>query len=100
MNRMGKAIFLFGGIGGTYGVMPELFLKLEAMVRGGENKKAAELQAAINEIIITLCGGHGSLYAMMKEVLKMREGIDLCGVRAPLANVVPEDLPLSKRAGI
>jgi N-acetylneuraminate lyase len=77
--------------------MPELFLKLEEMVRGGENKKASELQAAINEIIITLCGGHGSLYAMMKEVLKMREGIDLCGVRAPLANVVPEDLPIIER---
>ena len=35
--------------------------------------------------------GYGSMYAIIKEVLKKREGIDIGGVRKPQAGVIPED---------
>ena len=47
----GRAIGADGGIGGTYGVMPELFLKLNDLIAAGEREKATELQYDINEII-------------------------------------------------
>ena len=94
----GRLIGADGGIGGTYGVMPELFLKLDEFIRTGENEKAADLQAAINEIIVTLCSGKANLYATIKEVIKNRDRIDLGGVRAPLMNLAPEDLSLIEKA--
>jgi N-acetylneuraminate lyase len=38
-----------------------------------------------------MCEAKGNLYAVMKEILKRREGLQLGGVRAPLANLFPED---------
>ena len=46
---------------------------------------------AVDEIISALCAGYGSMYAIIKEVLKKREGIDIGGVRKPQAGVIPED---------
>lgn len=80
-----------GGIGGTYGVMPELFLKMDEYIRAGEAEKATPIQYAVDEIISALCAGYGSMYAIIKEVLKKREGIDIGGVRKPQAGVIPED---------
>ncbi len=94
----GRLIGADGGIGGTYGVMPELFLALDRFVRTGENEKATALQAAINEIIVSLYSGKGNLYATIKEVLKRREGFDLGGVRAPLPNLEECDMPLVEKA--
>lgn len=47
----GRVIGAEGGIGGTYGVMPELFLKLNDLVIANQMEEARELQYAINEII-------------------------------------------------
>ena len=93
----GRLIGADGGIGGTYGVMPELFLKLDKLIKAGENEKITALQAAINEIIVTLVSGKGNLYATMKEVIKRRIGLDLGGVRAPLANIEPCDEALIEK---
>ena len=43
----GRVIGAEGGIGGTYGVMPELFLKLDAYVKAGDMDAARNLQYAI-----------------------------------------------------
>ena len=40
----GRVIGAEGGIGGTYGVMPELFLKLDAYVKAGDMDAARNLQ--------------------------------------------------------
>ncbi len=80
-----------GGIGGTYGVMPELYLKLLSLMKQGDIDSARCLQFELDEIIFALGSGCGHLYAMIKEILRRREGIDLGGVRAPLTNIVPED---------
>ena len=80
-----------GGIGGTYGVMPELYVAIYNYVKDGEVDKAKKLQYIANEIISDLCSCHGNMYAVIKEVIRIRDGIDLGGVRAPLANVSIDD---------
>ena len=80
-----------GGIGGTYGVMPELFLKLYELFNAGKLHEVRELQYAVDNIIYVLCATKGNMYASIKEVLRRREGLDIGGVRAPLVDLVPED---------
>ena len=87
----GRMIGADGGIGGTYSAMPELFLTLNALFEAGDVVRARALQYDINNVIYKLCSGTGNLYAMIKEVLRRREGIDLGGVREPLYNMVEGD---------
>lgn len=89
----GLAIGADGGIGGTYGVMPELFLKLFELVKSGELSLARQLQYDVNSIIFSMCGAQGNMYAAVKELLRRRIGLDLGGVRAPLYNLTAEDKP-------
>lgn len=93
----GLAMGADGGIGGTYAVMPELYLKIMELVLAGEIKKAAEIQYAADEIIYAMCACHGNLYAVMKEILRLREGIDIGGVKKPLAALIEEDIPQVKK---
>ncbi len=94
----GFAIGADGGIGGTYSVMPELFVGLLAMIRNGEREKACALQHDINNIIYKLCSGKGNMYALIKAVLKKRVGLDFGGVRPPLAEVTDADAPIVDEA--
>ncbi len=87
----GLAMGADGGIGGTYGVMPELFLKMFDLMQKGEVPQARQIQYDVDNIIYALCGTKGNMYASIKEVLRRREGLDIGGVRAPLYNLVPED---------
>ena len=87
----GLAMGATGGIGGTDAVMPELYLKVMSLYQAGEMKLAAEIQNEICRIIYKLCAGHGNLYAVMKEVIKQQYGLDMGGVRAPLANLIDSD---------
>ncbi|MBR5969606.1 MAG: dihydrodipicolinate synthase family protein [Lachnospiraceae bacterium] len=87
----GRAIGADGGIGGTYGAMPDLFLKMDALLSEGKAQEAQALQYAVNEIIYKMCSAHGSMYAVIKGVLRKNEDLDIGGVRAPLANLIPED---------
>ena len=87
----GRMIGAEGGIGGTYGVMPELFVKLNDLFLAGDVATARALQADINNVIYKLCSGKGNLYAMIKETIRVREGLDIGGVRSPLYNIVESD---------
>ncbi len=87
-----------GGIGGTYGVMPELYLKLYELVQRCEIARAREIQDACCQVIYKMCSGKGNMYAMIKEILRRRGAPDLGGVRAPLFDLVPEDLPIAQEA--
>ncbi len=89
----GLAIGATGGIGGTYGVMPQLYLAIYEAVQKGDIFRAQAIQNDACRIIYALCGCHGNLYAVMKKVMELRENIKLGGVRKPLANIVEEDLP-------
>lgn len=87
----GRMMGATGGIGGTYAVMPELFLKANVFFMEGKFEEAKTVQYDICRIIYAMCACHGNLYAVMKELLK-RKGIHIGGVRAPLANIIPEDM--------
>lgn len=93
----GLAIGADGGIGGTYGVMPELYLKIMELVNTGKLEAAREVQYAANEIIYAMCACRGNLYGVIKEILKIREGLVLGGVRKPLPALVPEDMAQVKK---
>lgn len=93
----GLAMGADGGIGGTYGVMPELYLKIEALVKAGNFEEARKVQYAANEIIYAMCGCRGNLYGVIKEILKIREGIDIGSVRKPLPALAPEDMEQVKK---
>ena len=87
----GLAMGADGGIGGTYAVMPELFLKMYKLVHKGEMAKARALQYEADRIIYKMCEARGNLYAVQKEILRRMYGLELGGVRAPLPNLVPGD---------
>ena len=94
----GRAMGAQGAIGGTYGAMPELFLKMDGYVREGELSKAREIQYAVNEVIYKMCAAKGNLYGVIKGVLKINEGLELGGVRAPLPALSNTDLQLVEEA--
>ena len=83
-----------GGIGGTYGVMPQLYVELYRCVKAGELAKALEIQNDCCRIIYKMCSTHGNMYGVIKEILRINEGIDCGSVRLPLAELVEEDLPI------
>ena len=93
----GRAMGADGGIGGTYAVMPELLLKADELLKAGKVKEAAEVQYAIDAIIYAMCACKGNLYAVMKEILRIRENLDIGGVRKPLPNLFPEDMDQVKK---
>lgn len=93
----GRSIGADGGIGGTYGAMPELYLKMHERFEAGDLAGARRIQYACNDIIEALCSSRANMYAVIKETLRRREGLDLGGVRAPLAGVSPEDEPVIER---
>lgn len=87
----GRVMGAQGGIGGTYGVMPELFLAMDACIRGGEIARAGKIQYEVNAIIYKMCEARGNLYGVIKEILRRNEGLDLGSVRPPLMPVTRED---------
>lgn len=94
----GRVIGAEGGIGGTYGVMPELFLKMDEYVNAGQMEKAMEIQYAANEVIYKMCSGHGNMYGVIKAILKINEGLELGGVREPLAALTDSDMAVVEEA--
>ncbi len=80
-----------GGIGGTYGAMPELIVKLFALYREGRLEQARQLQYDVDNIIYALCAAKCNMYASIKEVMRRRVGLDIGGVRPPLYEYSSED---------
>ena len=94
----GRLMGARAGIGGTYGAMPELFLKLNQLIADKELERAKELQFTINTIIGKLTATHGNMYSVIKEVLKINESLNIGSVRAPLTPVTDTDRPLVEEA--
>ncbi len=92
----GRAIGAQGGIGGTYGVMPELFLEADRLIKEGNLDKAREIQYAINNIIYAMCDCKCNMYAAAKEVLRL-QGIDIGDARKPLVGLKEESKPLAAK---
>lgn len=93
----GLAIGADGGIGGTYGVMPELYLKIFDLCKAGDYAAAREIQYAADAVIYAMCSCRGNMYGVIKEILRQREGLDIGSVRKPLTALVPEDMEQVKK---
>ena len=87
-----------GGIGGTYGAMPQLYVELYRCVKAGELDKALKIQNDCCRIIYKMCSAHGNMYGVIKEILRINEGIDCGSVRLPLAELVEADMPIAQEA--
>ena len=87
----GRSMGADGGIGGTYGVMPELYLKLNELFDNKQIEKATKLQFKVTKIINILTSCKSNLYAIEKKILRRRENIDIGGVRAPLPSYLKND---------
>ena len=83
-----------GGIGGTYAVMPELYLRIFALVKEGKIEEARAIQDECCHIIYKLCSGKGNMYATIKETIRLMGGPDIGGVRAPLYGLDEEDIQI------
>ena len=94
----GLVMGAIGGIGGTYGAMPQLYVELYRCVKAGEMAKALEIQNDCCRIIYKMCSGHGNMYGMIKEILRINGGPDCGGVRAPLAELIESDLPIAQES--
>ncbi|HEL2217835.1 TPA: dihydrodipicolinate synthase family protein [Streptococcus suis] len=94
----GRLMGAKGGIGGTYGAMPELFLRLNQLIADKDLETARQLQATINTIIGKLVSGHGHMYAVIKEVIRINDGLDIGSVREPLTALTEADLIIAQEA--
>ena len=94
----GRVIGAKAGIGGTYAVMPDLFLKLNQLIIDKDLGRAKELQHAINSVIYKMVSGRANLYAVMKEILRLNEDLDIGSVRAPLEPLSEGDYAIAKEA--
>ena len=75
-------------------LLPQVVYYISAyalLVKKGKIEEARRIQNDADEIIYALCRAKGNLYATMKEVVKLRTGLDLGGVRAPLYGYTEED---------
>lgn len=86
----GRLMGANAGIGGTYGTMPELFVKLNELVESGRIDEAKALQFKINEIIFDLLSC-ASLYGAAKQVISLRFGVNAGQPRSPFLPVECDD---------
>ena len=91
----GRIMGAEAGIGGTYGVMPELYVRMEKLFRAGEIQGAQEMQNKINDVIVDLISFR-CMYAGAKEVLRLR-GIDMGSVRSPMMPLGEDEKDKAKR---
>ncbi|BBA93049.1 dihydrodipicolinate synthase family protein [Streptococcus ruminantium] len=94
----GRLMGAKGGIGGTYGAMPELFLRLNQLITEKELEVARQLQSTINAIIDKLVSGHGHMYAVIKEVIRLNDGLNIGSVREPLTGLIESDRKIVEEA--
>lgn len=84
----GRIMGADGGIGGTYGVMPQLFCALDSLFIEGNIAKAQSLQNQINGFIKRLLA-YPSLYGACKYMLQLR-GVETGEPRSPMLPVREE----------
>lgn len=85
----GRMMGADAGIGGTYAAMPELYLKLEELIREKRFEEAQKLQVVITDLIYKLLS-FGSLYGAVKSLIKL-DGLDIGTPRLPFLPVSEKD---------
>lgn len=90
----GRILGADAGIGGTYGAMPELYLKMDELIRRGEWEKAAQVQAIVTPLIYRLCS-FASMYGAVKAIITL-DGCPMGDPRLPFLPVSTEDPKVRK----
>lgn len=93
----GRMMGADAGIGGTYGVMPEIFLAANEAIESSNLEKAREIQVTIDDIIFKMLEAKGNLYDVMKAILAKR-GVTIGSVREPLPRITSEDMTIVEEA--
>lgn len=93
----GRTMGADGGIGGTYGVMPEVYLKMDQLIKENKLAEALEIQYAVNKIIFKMVACQGNLYDVMKKILALN-GMEIGAAREPLPQITESDLPIIMEA--
>lgn len=86
----GRLMGADAGIGSTYTVMAELFVKMNSYIDENKYDKAMEIQSFVSNIIMEMLDMEGHLFAVLKGIMKLR-GLDMGGVRSPLPNLTEKD---------
>lgn len=94
----GRLMGADGGIGGTYGCMPELYLKLERCIQAGDIKSAQMWQNKINGIIIRLFT-FPSLHGACKAIIGKRY-LDIGKPRLPFLPVADNDVEINELSAL
>lgn len=85
----GRIMGADAGIGGTYGAMPELYLKLDALIEKGDYENAKKVQNLLTPLIYRICS-FPSLYGAVKAILAL-DGCPIGEPRLPFLPVSKED---------
>lgn len=85
----GRLMGADAGIGGTYGAMPELYLKMEELIEKGQWDKAASVQAIVTPLIYRLCS-FPSMHGAVKGIISL-DGCPMGDPRLPFLPVPLDD---------
>ncbi len=85
----GRLMGADGGIGGSYGVMPELYAAMERAIQKNDIKTAQQLQRAVDHIISQMYS-LSSFCGAAKEIIKIRF-TDIGAPRLPQAPLTDQD---------
>lgn len=86
----GRLMGADSAIGGTYGTMPELFVRLNELINENKIEQAKALQFKINDIIFDLLSCD-SLYGAAKQVISIRFGVECGQPRSPFLPVARDE---------
>ena len=85
----GRLMGADAGIGGTYGAMPELYLKMDDLVNRGEWEKAHMVQNLVTPLIYRLCS-FASMHGAVKGIISL-DGCPMGNPRLPFLPVSLDD---------
>lgn len=90
----GRLLGADAGIGGTYGAMPELYLKMDELIHRGEWEKAAQVQNLVTPLIYRICS-FASMHGAIKAIITL-DGCSMGEPRLPFLPVSTENPELVK----
>ncbi|MDO4268342.1 MAG: dihydrodipicolinate synthase family protein [Eubacteriales bacterium] len=90
----GRIMGADAGIGGTYGAMPELYMKIDELIDRNEWEKAAQVQNLVTPLIYRLCS-FPSMHGAVKGIISL-DGCPMGDPRLPFLPVALDDPELLK----
>lgn len=90
----GRLLGADAGIGGTYGAMPELYIKMDELIARGEWEKAAQVQNIVTPLIYRLCS-FASMHGAVKGIISL-DGCPMGDPRLPFLPVALDDPKLTE----